>query len=325
MGRLMPRIRPTLSSSALELPVLLSYTLGKDGRRVHVIERDLKEPDRIVGELLQPGDYLKLIELDLEDCVEKINAQRVYGYALFKDGKSKKLSYPLENFRSLVAGRSFHNGRFIQRMRHRAATLPNVSLEQGSVTSLLEEKGTIKGVDVPLCFVGLVLENCELPHVNSGHFILADPSPILFYPISSTEVRCLVNVPGRKVPSVSNGEMAHYLKTTVAPQPVASTINTLAGTLYKVFSVSPDTAMEEMWEACFDYEPWRLVFNWTYISTLRSKSPSRKPSATFLFCGNIRCRSSVTSVSFSSTHLDWGLTGFWCIRHYFPSDQSRRN
>lgn len=31
-----------------------------------MIERDLTEPDRIVGELLQPGGYLKLIELGLE-------------------------------------------------------------------------------------------------------------------------------------------------------------------------------------------------------------------------------------------------------------------
>ncbi|KAK9910170.1 hypothetical protein M0R45_034143 [Rubus argutus] len=38
----------------------LAYTLGKDGRGVHVIERDLTEPDRIVGELLQPGGYLRL-------------------------------------------------------------------------------------------------------------------------------------------------------------------------------------------------------------------------------------------------------------------------
>lgn len=38
----------------------------QDGRRVQVIERDLSEPDRIVGELLQPGGYLKLIELGLE-------------------------------------------------------------------------------------------------------------------------------------------------------------------------------------------------------------------------------------------------------------------
>lgn len=36
-------------------------------------------------------------------------------------------------------------------------------------------------------------------------------------------------------------------------QPVASTINTLAGALYKVFCASPDQAMNEMREACFDY------------------------------------------------------------------------
>ncbi|PIN13039.1 Squalene monooxygenase [Handroanthus impetiginosus] len=359
----------------------LAFTLGKDGRRVHVIERDLSEPDRIVGELLQPGGYLKLIELGLEDCVENIDAQRVLGYALFKDGKRTKLSYPLEKFHSDVAGRSFHNGRFIQRMREKAATLPNVQLEQGTVTSLLEENGTIKGVqfknkasqelkayapltivcdgcfsnlrrslcnpmvDIPSCFVGLVLENCQLPFQNHGHVILADPSPILFYPISSTEMRCLVDIPGQKLPSLASGEMAKYLKTVVAPQvppelhdafvsavnkgniktmpnrsmpaapyptpgallmgdafnmrhpltgggmtvalsdivvlknllkplhnlrdadslckylesfytlrkPVASTINTLAGALYKVFCASPDQARKEMRQACFDY------------------------------------------------------------------------
>ncbi|GLT44247.1 hypothetical protein SLA2020_181560 [Shorea laevis] len=232
----------------------LAHTLGKEGRRVQVIERDLTEPDRIVGELLQPGGYLKLIELGLEDCVEEIDAQRVVGYALIKDGKNTRLPYPLEKFHSDVAGRSFHNGRFIQRLREKAATLPNVQLEQGTVTSLLEENGTIKGVhyktkdgqerrayapltivcdgcfsnlrrslcnpkvDVPSCFVGLILENCELPFANHGHVILADPSPILFYPISSTEVRCLVDVPGQKIPSIGNGEMADYLKTRVAPQ-----------------------------------------------------------------------------------------------------------
>ncbi|CAK9167889.1 unnamed protein product [Ilex paraguariensis] len=359
----------------------LAYTLGKEGRRVQVIERDLTEPDRIVGELLQPGGYLKLIELGLEDCVRGIDAQQVFGYALYKDGKDTKLSYPLEKFDADVSGRSFHNGRFIQRMREKAATLPNVRLEQGTVTSLLEEKGTIKGVqyktkdgeemtayapltivcdgcfsnlrrtlckpqvEVPSCFVGLILEKCNLPYINHGHVVLADPSPILFYKISSTEIRCLVDVPGQKVPSISNGEMAHYLKTVVAPQippelynafvaaidkgsirtmpnrsmpaaphptpgalllgdafnmrhpltgggmtvalsdivllrdllrplhdlndapslckylesfytlrkPVASTINTLAGALYKVFCASPDQARKEMREACFNY------------------------------------------------------------------------
>ncbi|KAL5707190.1 squalene monooxygenase [Ranunculus cassubicifolius] len=359
----------------------LAYTLAKDGRRVHVIERDLTEPDRIVGELLQPGGYLKLVELGLEDCVEEIDAQRVLGYCLFKDGQNAKLSYPLDKFHADVAGRSFHNGRFIQRMREKAASLPNVRLEQGTVTSLIEENGTIKGVayknktgeelktyapltvvcdgcfsnlrrslctpkvENPSCFVGLILENCTLPFPNHGHVVLGNPSPILFYPISSTEIRCLVDVPGQKVPSIYSGEMANYLKTTIAPQvppelhdsflaaidkgsirtmpnrsmpadphptpgallmgdafnmrhpltgggmtvalsdiavlqnllkplrdlndasslcrylesfytlrkPVASTINTLAGALYKVFCYSPDQARKEMRQACFDY------------------------------------------------------------------------
>ncbi|KAG2698882.1 hypothetical protein I3760_07G168400 [Carya illinoinensis] len=379
----------------------LAHTLGKDGRKVHMIERDLSEPDRIVGELLQPGGYLKLIELGLQDCVEDIDAQRVFGYALFKDGKNTRLSYPLEKFHSDVSGRSFHNGRFIQRMREKAASLPNIRLEQGTVTSLLEENGTIKGVqyktkdgkelaahapltivcdgcfsnlrrslcnpqvDVPSSFVGLVLENCELPYANHGHVVLADPSPILFYPISSTEVRCLVDVPGQKVPSISNGEMAKYLKTMVAPQvppeiydsfvaavdsgnirtmpnrsmpaapqptpgallmgdafnmrhpltgggmtvalsdiavlrdllrplqdlndaptlckylesfytlrkPVASTINTLAGALYKVFSASPDRARNEMRQACFDYLSLGGVFSTGPVSLLSGLNP----------------------------------------------------
>ncbi|PIA25041.1 hypothetical protein AQUCO_13300029v1 [Aquilegia coerulea] len=379
----------------------LAYTLGKDGRQVHVIERDVTEPDRIVGELLQPGGYLKLVELGLEDCVEEIDAQRVLGYALFKDGKNAKLTYPLTEFHKDVAGRSFHNGRFIQRMREKAATLPNVRLEQGTVTSLLEENGTIKGVsyktktgeelqayapltvvcdgcfsnlrrslcspkvEVPSCFVGLILENCSLPFPNHGHVVLGDPSPILFYPISSTEVRCLVDVPGQKVPSISNGEMANYLKTVVAPQvppqlydsflaavekrsirtmpnrsmpaaplptpgailmgdafnmrhpltgggmtvalsdivvlqnllkplrdlndasslcrylesfytlrkPVASTINTLAGALYKVFCASPDQARKEMRQACFDYLSLGGVFSSGPVALLSGLNP----------------------------------------------------
>ncbi len=41
----------------------------------------------------------------------------------------------------------------------------------------------------PSYFVGLLLRGCLLPHPNFGHVVLAKPSPILFYPISSTEVR----------------------------------------------------------------------------------------------------------------------------------------
>lgn len=44
----------------------MAAVLARDGRRVTVVERDLKEPDRIVGELLQPGGYRALKELGLE-------------------------------------------------------------------------------------------------------------------------------------------------------------------------------------------------------------------------------------------------------------------
>lgn len=107
----------------------------------------------------------------------EIDSQQVFGYALYKDGKNTKLSYPLEKFDSDVSGRSFHNGRFIQRLREKASTLPkytnfyhllrkmflkriffplhalivgnvcSVKLEQGTVTSLVEENGIIKGVN----------------------------------------------------------------------------------------------------------------------------------------------------------------------------------
>lgn len=58
------------------------------------------------------------------DCIEKIDSQRVYGYVLFLDDMTAKLSYPLHKYTSDVAGRGFHNGRFVQRLREKAATHP---------------------------------------------------------------------------------------------------------------------------------------------------------------------------------------------------------
>lgn len=49
----------------------------QQGRRVLMLERELSQPDRIVGELLQPGGYLMLKRLGLEHCVEKIDSQKV--------------------------------------------------------------------------------------------------------------------------------------------------------------------------------------------------------------------------------------------------------
>ncbi|MCE5166805.1 Squalene epoxidase 1, partial [Datura stramonium] len=44
-------------------------------------------------------------------------------------------------------------------------------------------------------------------------------------------------------------------------KPMASTINTSAGALYKVFSASPDQARKEMRQACFNYLSLGGVFS----------------------------------------------------------------
>ncbi|TYH78238.1 hypothetical protein ES332_D04G211700v1 [Gossypium tomentosum] len=243
----------------------LAYSLGKDGRRVRMIERDLNMPNRIVGELLYPGGYIKLIELGLEDCVDEIDAQQFLGYTLYKDGKETLVSYPLEKFQSHISGRTSHNGRFVQRLRKKLHHFT----KQGTVTSLIEENGIVKGVhyknksgqvltayapltivcdgcfsnlrrslcypkvDIPSYLVGLTLTNCNLPKKNYGAIILGHPSPIILYPVSSTEIRCMVDVPSEKVPSVSNGEMACYLKTQVAPKVLPELYNSFMSAIEK--------------------------------------------------------------------------------------------
>lgn len=238
----------------------LAYTLGREGRRVLVLERDLSQPDRIVGELLQPGGYETLVNLGLSQCCDGIDAQKVFGYCMFKDGREAKVEYPSEGHIQEVAGRSFHNGRFVQRLRQEAVAEPTVRLRRGTVKRLLDEDGeewqeghVVAGVSYsaggavhsasahltlvcdgmysalrtrlskpvishPSYFVGLLLQNCQLPHANYGHVVLAQPSPILFYPISSNEVRALIDVPGEKLPSAATGALQAYLRLQVAHQ-----------------------------------------------------------------------------------------------------------
>lgn len=55
--------------------------------------------------------------------------------------------------------------------------------------SSLRRKLSKPDIRHPSHFVGLLLEDASLPHPNFGHVVLGEPSPILFYPISSTQVR----------------------------------------------------------------------------------------------------------------------------------------
>ena len=91
----------------------LAATLGADGRRVTVIERDMKEPDRIVGELLQPGGVRALRTLELAHCVEDIDCHIIRGYLIHEGKRSVHISYPTD----CDSGRAFHHGRFVMALR----------------------------------------------------------------------------------------------------------------------------------------------------------------------------------------------------------------
>ena len=74
----------------------LAVALGKQGRKVTLLERSLKEPDRIVGELLQPGGVQALEQLGLLDCLEGIDAIKVVGYDVIYHGNEVPIAYPAE-------------------------------------------------------------------------------------------------------------------------------------------------------------------------------------------------------------------------------------
>ncbi|KAI9330102.1 squalene epoxidase-domain-containing protein [Obelidium mucronatum] len=232
----------------------VAHALGRDGRKVMLIERDWKEPDRIVGELLQPGGIKALENLGMEDCLKDIDAIRCKGYNVIQGESSVVLPYSYENAKE---GCGFHHGKFINKLREAAKASPNVTTVEGTVNSLMTDKGdeswvvgvkystktekdklayaplTViadgcfskfrkevnnKPVTIKSTFVGLILEDCKLPTPHHGHVILADPSPILLYQIGTHDTRALVDIPGTKIPSLSNGDLQTYMTEKVCPQ-----------------------------------------------------------------------------------------------------------
>jgi squalene monooxygenase len=101
--------------------------------RIALLERSLAEPDRIVGELLQPGGVAALRSLGLGACLEGIDAVPVHGYAVLDAGETVHIPYP-----SRAEGRSFHHGRFVQDLRAHARAASGVDLLVATVTDLIE-------------------------------------------------------------------------------------------------------------------------------------------------------------------------------------------
>lgn len=235
----------------------LAVALGKQGRSVLLLENSLKEPDRIVGELLQPGGVQALEQLGLRHCLDDIDAVRVDGYRVSYFGDPVNLQYPQETPSSpRPEGRTFHHGRFIMKLRAAALACPNVSVVETKATKLVTCSHTnqVLGVEttskdgVGDCyfghltvasdgyasklrkghhpyaakarskFWGLELIDAKLPSPCYGHVLLSDAPPILLYQIGTHETRILVDIPD-DLPSASvkNGGVKGHLRNVVLP------------------------------------------------------------------------------------------------------------
>ncbi|KAM8847145.1 squalene monooxygenase [Synchiropus picturatus] len=229
----------------------MAAVLARDGRRVTVVERDLKEPDRIVGELLQPGGFRALVDLGLEGSVEGLDAHLVKGYVIHDrdSGSEVEIPYPQEED-GVQCGRAFHHGRFIMGLRRAAMAESNVTFIEGTVTRMEEEDGCVTGVQyrdkataevkllhAPLTvvadgcfskfrktlvsgkahisshFVGCLMKDCPQFKANHAELVLADPSPVLIYQISSSQTRVLVDIRG-EMPR----DLQQYMAERVHPQ-----------------------------------------------------------------------------------------------------------
>lgn len=228
--------------------------LGKQGKKVCIIEKNWEEQDRIVGELLQPGGVNKLEEMGLGFLIENLDAQPVTGYALFLNNENFEIPYPVKEHKEPVKGYGFRNGKFVQKVRDYIRSLPGVTAINGTVNHIIDGTDRILGVKYTLnetgeekelyapltivCegpfsnfreqlstphkkvsgyFLGMVLKNCQLPYPGHGHVVIAEPSPFLLYPITSTETRILIDFPGATPPKKSP-ELKHHLLHVIGPQ-----------------------------------------------------------------------------------------------------------
>lgn len=197
-----------------------------------LLERSLAEPQRIVGELLQPGGVGALEEMEIADALENIGAIPVHGYGVVKDGNNVQIPYP-EGYE----GRSFHHGRFVQALREKAKKSKGVEVIEATVTGLEESsdgkqvigvKAKRKGEEeaetylADLTFVadgcasnlrtavmpnimsrsstrsyffGVILEDVKLPFPQHGTVVLIPGGgPVLLYQIEEHDTRMLIDI-----------------------------------------------------------------------------------------------------------------------------------
>ena len=79
------------------------------------------------------------------DCLEDIDAIRVRGYEVIYYDQAVEIPYPHNangHNATRPEGRSFHHGRFIQRLREAAKNTPNITVVETTVTDIVKNNWT---------------------------------------------------------------------------------------------------------------------------------------------------------------------------------------
>lgn len=144
--------------------------LARKGKKVLIIEKDWAQPDRIVGELMQPGGVRALKSLGMVQAINNIDAMPVTGYTVIYEGEKVVIPYPfkadlqpVEKVKDLVKdgndqviddkyitrkdfeedererGVAFVHGRFLNNLRNIVAAEPNVTRLQGNCIEVLKD------------------------------------------------------------------------------------------------------------------------------------------------------------------------------------------
>ena len=251
MSEMKPQFDICIIGAGMAGATIAAY-LAPKGIKIALIDRSYSEKKRIVGELLQPGAVLSMKEMGLSHLLQGFDAQDIYGYALLKDDEKFTIAYN-KGITAPYKGLGLHNGKFLQTIRADALQNESVTKIEGKVTELCEdqnkvirgvkykEKGTgeIKTINAQLTvtsdgffsnfrkhlsknkksvtsyFIGIILKDCELPYAHHGHVFLSGPTPFICYPISSNEVRVLIDFPGDTPPK--KADIKAHLASNVAP------------------------------------------------------------------------------------------------------------
>ena len=230
----------------------LAAVLGRNGKKVALVDRNWSEAEDIVGELLQPGGVQKLDELGLSDALENLQTQTIEGYAINLDQKWLKLDYP-ENGDCKSKGYGFRYSNFVSNLRKICKDAQEIDCIDARVTNIVEKdkkvvgikasernkpeyqisakltvisQGSLKTIGKPYnkskaivtgYMLGMIIKGCELPFHGHGHVIITNPSPVLTYPVGNGEIRVLIDIP-KQYSHLKGKVLTDYLLKIIMPQ-----------------------------------------------------------------------------------------------------------